>query len=116
PKGTVDFDNTDGNIVIGQSGTDLTFDLAKNIAVDSITAGGNTLNKNGLTVGDSVLTSNGLTIANGPSITASGIDAGNKVISNVANGAINVSSKDAVNGSQLYGAQNNIANIIGGDT
>ncbi|MCL6236947.1 hypothetical protein M5F66_01085, partial [Acinetobacter sp. ANC 5033] len=37
-------------------------------------------------------------------------------ISNVANGAINVSSKDAVNGSQLYGAQNNIANIIGGDT
>ncbi|MCL6236938.1 hypothetical protein M5F66_01035, partial [Acinetobacter sp. ANC 5033] len=37
PKGTVDFDNTDGNIVIGQSGTDLTFDLAKNIAVDSIT-------------------------------------------------------------------------------
>lgn len=33
PGETVDFDNTDGNIVIGQTGTKLTFDLANNLSV-----------------------------------------------------------------------------------
>ena len=83
---------------------------------NSITAGGNTLNQNGLTVGDSTITSNGLSIANGgPSVTSTGINAGDKVISSVAAGAISSTSQDAVNGSQLYGAQSNVANVIGGN-
>ncbi len=92
--------------------------LADDISVaNSISAGGNTLNKKGLTVGDSTLTSDGLSIANGgPSVLSTGINAGNKVISSVVAGAITATSKDAVNGSQLYVAQNNVANVIGGST
>ena len=47
-------------------------------------------------------TNGGLTITGGPSVTKTGIDAGSKVISNVADGAVNATSKDAVNGSQLH--------------
>ncbi|MCF9035468.1 YadA-like family protein, partial [Acinetobacter nectaris] len=46
----------------------------------------------------------------GPSVTASGIDAGNEKITNVANGAVNPTSKDAVNGSQLYTATTDLTN------
>ncbi|WP_374974193.1 YadA-like family protein, partial [Acinetobacter venetianus] len=51
-----------------------------------------------ITTGESVLNNNGLTIKDGASITKDGINAGNKVISNVADG---VNSKDAVNKGQL---------------
>jgi autotransporter adhesin len=92
--------------------------LADDISVaNSITAGGNTLNQKGLMVGDSTLTNDGLSIANGgPSVLSTGINAGNKVISSVDAGAVSSTSKDAVNGSQLYVAQNNVANVIGGST
>ncbi|VEJ10189.1 hypothetical protein [Actinobacillus delphinicola] len=43
----------------------------------------------------------GVHIISGPSMTKSGIDAGNKVITNVAPGKITPDSKDAVNGSQI---------------
>ncbi|MEG9533740.1 YadA family autotransporter adhesin, partial [Mannheimia indoligenes] len=45
---------------------------------------------------------NGLTIKNGPSVTKAGVDAGDKKVTNVADGEISSTSKDAVNGSQLY--------------
>ncbi|MDQ8954595.1 hypothetical protein RFH42_16745, partial [Acinetobacter rudis] len=51
-----------------------------------------------VTLGDTVLNQTGLTIKNGPSITVNGIDAGDKVISNVADGK---NGKDAVNVDQL---------------
>ncbi|EPF74981.1 YadA-like family protein, partial [Acinetobacter rudis] len=49
-------------------------------------------------VGDTLINNAGLTIKNGPSITAGGINAGGKVISNVAAGK---DGKDAVNVDQL---------------
>lgn len=64
-------------------------------------------------VGDTVLNEGGLTIKNGPSITAGGIDAGDKKITNVADGEISPTSKDAVNGSQLYNVAQNINNRLG---
>ncbi len=55
-----------------------------------------------LKAGDTtVVNKDGVTIANGPSITKTGVDAGDKKITNVADGAVNATSKDAVNGSQL---------------
>ena len=54
-----------------------------------------------LKVGDTTVNKDGVTIANGPSITKTGVDAGDKKITNVADGAVNATSKDAVNGSQL---------------
>ena len=67
------------------------------------------LGKDGsITIGGTQVTNNGLTIKGGPSVTEKGVDAGNKKVTNVADGDINATSKDAVNGSQLYQAVNNI--------
>ncbi len=48
------------------------------------------------------------------SINASGINAGDKKVGNVSNGAINSTSKDAVNGSQLYTNNTDIYSYFGG--
>ena len=44
---TVDFSNTDGNIVVGQNGTNLTFDLAKDITLDDGVENGNNVKLSG---------------------------------------------------------------------
>ncbi len=88
---------SDGNIGVVADGTDkLEIKLAKDIKVDSVKAGDTTIN------------TAGLTIAGGPSVTKTGIDAADKKISNVAAGDVNETSKDAVNGSQLYKTINNL--------
>ncbi|MEI2453472.1 hypothetical protein [Lysobacter firmicutimachus] len=88
PGETVDLKNTDGNIAVSKTGADdsVNFDLADDITVTSVTAG------------NSRLDNNGLVITGGPSVTATGINAGNRVITNVAAG---VAGTDAVNKSQL---------------
>lgn len=62
----------------------------------------NDISVNGVTTGDTTMTDNGVVIKNGPSIIKTGIDAGGKNITRVADGEVSESSKDAVNGSQLY--------------
>ena len=60
--------------------------------------------------GDNVTINNtGLTIKDGPSVTKDGINAGNKKITNVADGDISETSTDAVNGKQLYELKQNVA-------
>ena len=113
---SVEVVGADKNISTQVSNGQIQIQLADDIEVKSITAGGNTLDQKGLTVGDTAVTSNGMTIVNGPSVLASGIDAGNKKITSVASGNVSSTSKDAVNGSQLYNAQNNVAGVIGGNT
>ncbi|MGL5468322.1 MAG: hypothetical protein ACRDCT_09070, partial [Shewanella sp.] len=83
------------NITVAQEGNKFSYDLAKEIEVDKLTAANTVL------VGNTTITTDGLTIANGPSISSSGIDAGSKVISNVAAGKVSADSTDAINGSQL---------------
>ena len=61
----------------------------KDLVVDSVKAGDTTVN------------TNGVTIANGPSVTKTGINAGDKKITGVANGNVAAGSTDAVNGGQL---------------
>ena len=61
-----------------------------------------------VTTGNTVMNNSGLTIKNGPSITKTGIDAGNKKITNVAAGTADT---DAVNVSQLKQIGGNIKNI-----
>lgn len=73
--------------------------LHKEITVDKVTAGNTTISNDGLT------------ITGGPSITKSGIDAGGKKVTHVADGEIAADSKDAVNGSQLYRVQKNVESI-----
>ena len=61
----------------------------KDLVVDSVKAGDTTVN------------TDGVTIAGGPSVQKTGINAGNKKITGVANGNVAAGSKDAVNGGQL---------------
>ena len=58
-----------------------------------------------LTIGDTVVNNNGLTISGGPSITKTGINAGNKTIVNVDAG---VNDTDAVNVQQLKKAKTEV--------
>ena len=85
------------NLVVTQTNDgsgNTTVNYALNKDVDLGTTGS-------LKTGDTKITDNGLTINNGPSITKTGVDAGDKKITNVADGDVNATSKDAVNGSQL---------------
>ena len=60
--------------------------------------------------GDNVtINKEGLTITDGPSVTTTGIDAGNKKITNVADGDVSATSTDAVNGKQLNELKQNVA-------
>jgi len=71
---------------------------AKDLKADSLTAGETVVNNSGVTVGDKVALGKDGLKAGDVNITADGIDAGNKAISNVAKG---VKDTDAVNVAQL---------------
>ncbi|WP_228153326.1 YadA-like family protein [Acinetobacter seifertii] len=114
PNGKVNFTGDDNLTVAQSSETDnegnIKVALNKNLKVDSVTTGNTVIDTTGVKVGDNVqLGSTGLIIAGGPSITASGINAGNKVITNVAAG---VNTTDAVNKGQLDSAITNINNNV----
>ena len=81
------------NIVLDQTDKQFTYSLNKDVD----------LTKDGsLTIGDTKINNDGLTITGGPSVTKTGIDAGNKNITNVKAG---VNDTDAVNVKQLKDAK-----------
>ena len=94
----------DSNITTKADGNGVQVSLNRDVDVDSVKAGDSTLNNDGLTI-------NG-----GPSVTKTGIDAADKKVTNVANGDVTATSKDAVNGSQLHQHGDGVKNIIGGNT
>ena len=92
PSDTVDLNNTDNNITVSKTAesNNVSFNLSKDIAVDSVKTG------------DATMNSSGLTIVGGPKFTKTSVDAGGNKITNVAKGDIEFDSNDAVNGSQLF--------------
>ena len=94
-----DYDSSNIQTQVSGDGT-VTIGLKKDLNVNSVTAG------------DSKIDDNGLTINGGPSVTKTGIDAGNKKITNVADGTIGAGSKDAINGGQLHNIVNNLNSNI----
>ncbi|WP_282243753.1 YadA-like family protein [Stenotrophomonas sp. PS02300] len=58
-----------------------------------------------VSVGATTVNAQGVTIQGGPSITTGGVNAGNQRVTNVASGRIERGSTDAVNGGQLWDAQ-----------
>lgn len=115
----VDINSRDGNITISRTiagngisplasraadVNDISFELNRDIAIDSVQAG------------DSTLSNDGLTIVGGPSMTKAGINAAETKITNVMSGEVSASSSDAINGSQLYAQGAGISTLIGGDT
>ena len=92
PGDTVTF-KAGKNIVLDQAGKQFTYSLNKDVD----------LTKDGsLTIGDTKVNNDGLTITGGPSVTKTGINAGNKNITNVKAG---VNDTDAVNVKQLKDAK-----------
>lgn len=81
------------NLSTKVEGNTLSVNLKKDLAVDSVTAGG------------TKLSSDGVTIAGGPSMTKDGLDAGSKKITNVAAGT---EETDGVNYGQLKGVENRV--------
>ena len=95
PGDTVTF-KAGKNIVLDQAGKQFTYSLNKDVD----------LTKDGsLTIGDTVMNNGGMTIAGGPSVTKTGINAGNKKITNVAPGT---DDTDAVNVKQLKSAKTEV--------
>ena len=91
---------TDNNIgvVADNASNTLRLKLAQNVDLG---------NAGSLKTGNTTVNNNGLTINNGPSVTNNGINAGNKQISNVADGT---NPTDAVNVRQLQAAMNGGSN------
>lgn len=81
--------------------------LNQDLNVNSVTA--DSVAANTFKAGATTITNNGLTIEEGPSVTKDGVDAGGKKITNVAPGELSATSKDAVNGSQLYKTNQEVA-------
>ena len=88
----------DDNITTEAQDDKVTVKLNKDLVVDSVKAGDTTVNNDGVKV------------AGGPSLTKSGIDAAGNKVTNVDDGDLNANSKDAVNGSQLFATNQNVAN------
>ena len=103
PGQTLNINGDKQNISTSVNGNSIKVELKKDIKVDSVTAA------NSVTVGDTSIRTNGLTIQGGPSITKTGIDGGNKQVTHVAAGDISADSKDAVNGSQLFATNQQVA-------
>ena len=92
---------TDNNIGVVSDGSTLNVKLAKTLTgLDSVTAGGTTINNGGLTVGGKTY------------VTPNGINANDKKITNVADGDVAANSKEAVNGGQLHAAKTELNNNI----
>ena len=95
PGDTVTF-SAGKNIVLDQAGKQFTYSLNKDV---DLTNGGS------LTIGDTKINNGGMTITGGPSVTKTGINAGNKKITNVAPGT---DDTDAVNVKQLKAAKTEV--------
>ena len=112
---TIAFNNGD-NIEISQTGKTFTIGTAKNITVDSVTAGNTVINTSGLTNGTTAITGTGITTdkvtVGGISIDkTAGINAGGKVISNVASGTVNNNATDDSNAANIGDVKQAVANL-----
>lgn len=105
PGSAVDMNNTDGNIRISKSASsnNVTYNLSKDIKVDSVSLGDTLVNNDGIVI------SKGNTDGQTVSVTKNGLDNGGNRITNVAPG---INDTDAVNVSQLKQIGGNINNQI----
>ena len=97
--------------------------LDKDIKLDSVTTGQTVMNNDGLKVGDKVsvtatavtagktsISDEGVKVGDKTYISADGLNANDQKITNVKAGDISETSKDAVNGSQLYKTNQEVVN------
>lgn len=104
PGETLSINGDKKNISTSVNGKSIQVKLNDEIDVTKITAGT-------VSVGNTTITTDGLTIKDGPSITKTGIDGGNQKVTGVAAGEISSTSTDAVNGSQLFKTNQQVAKL-----
>ena len=118
PGATVDFNNTDTNIVVTRTGTNITHDLNPNLKIgESITIGGDTTNQTIIKQGN--VTTNTINVGGGTMVVNEGsvsikegttVNMGGNRITNVAPG---VNNGDAVTVSQLKAVTGDIGSLRG---
>lgn len=97
--------------------------LKPDISLDSVTTGDTVMNNDGLKVGDKVsvtkdaitagqtsISNDGVKVGDKTYISDKGLNANDQKVTNVAAGELSATSKDAVNGSQLYATNQEVAN------
>ena len=107
----VEFNNQDGNMIIQTSENGLSYNLAKLVNIDGtvINGLGNNINTNGTVLNkDGLAFNNGITVKNN-------INANNTIVENVNDGLISETSKEGINGSQIFDLNKNIESILGSD-
>lgn len=126
PGDYVDF-NGDQNVSVSKDVKDgvkiVKVALDKDIKLDSVTTGQTVMNNDGLKVGDKVsvtatavtagktsISDEGVKVGDKTYISADGLNANDQKITNVKAGDISETSKDAVNGSQLYKTNQEVVN------
>ncbi len=91
-------------------GKNYTVAMKKDITVDSVKAGDTTINTEGVRIGDTTsLKKDSLTIGGKTYVTDKGLNANDQKVTNVAAGDISEKSTDAVNGSQLFATNQQVA-------
>lgn len=90
------------NISTSVNGNSIQVKLNDEIDVKKVTA-------ETVSVGNTTISTDGLTIQGGPSVTKDGINGGDKQVTHVAAGDISEKSTDAVNGSQLFATNQQVA-------
>ena len=103
PGQTLNINGDEKNISTSVNGKGIQVKLNDEIDVNKVIAGT-------VSVGNTTITTDGLTIKDGPSITKTGgIYGGNQKVTGVAAGEISSTSTDAVNGSQLFATNQQVA-------
>ncbi len=102
PGQTLNINGDEKNISTSVNGNSIQVKLNDEIDVKKVTA-------ETVSVGNTTITTDGLTIKDGPSITKTGIYGGNQKVTGVAAGEISSTSTDAVNGSQLFATNQQVA-------
>lgn len=109
---TVSTDDT--NVQISEDtnkdgGKDYKVSLNKDLNLSSVTTGDTKMDTNGVTVKDVSLTKDGLSIGNKTYVSNEGLNANDQKVTNVAAGDLSEKSTDAVNGSQLFATNQQVA-------
>ncbi len=118
----------DNNVTVqegtnSEGGKEYTVALNNEISLDKVTTGNTVMNSDGLKVGSNVsvtkdavtagstsISNDGLKIGEKTYVSSSGLNANSQKVTNVADGEISATSKDAVNGSQLNATNEQVIN------
>lgn len=115
PGGTLNI-NGDGNNILtsiststSDNSSSIKVELKKDLNLSSVTTGDTKMDTNGVTVKDVSLTKDGLSIGNKTYVSNEGLNANDQKVTKVAAGDISEKSTDAVNGSQLFATNQQVA-------